>query len=74
MLECCDLERAIDSGQFTTLVEVLVAVRARALAISETLARQGRVARDQTPAIDICPPSNQAPSNALAIKMDWIEQ
>jgi hypothetical protein len=41
MLECCDLERGIDSGQFTTLVEVLLAVRARALVINEELANEG---------------------------------
>lgn len=41
MLESVDIERAIESGQFKTLDDVLVNVRARAAAIDANLRRAG---------------------------------
>lgn len=41
MREACDLEMAIESGELRSLDDVLRAVRARSLAISEALSTEG---------------------------------
>ncbi|WP_274643930.1 hypothetical protein [Pseudomonas serbica] len=41
MSEACDIERAIESGQITSLSGVLEYVQARSLTISEALSSQG---------------------------------
>jgi hypothetical protein len=41
MSEACDIERAIESGQITSLSGVLAFVQARSLTISEALSSQG---------------------------------
>lgn len=41
MSEACDIERAIESGQITSLDDALRFVRARSLTISEALSSQG---------------------------------
>jgi len=37
MMECCDIERAIETGQFKTLADVLEAVKARAKNLNKEL-------------------------------------
>jgi hypothetical protein len=51
MSEACDLERAIESGEITSLEGVLKVVRARALAISEELSSQGFIGGRRAPDI-----------------------
>lgn len=41
MIACCDIERAIESGQFKTLREVLDAVKASAEHLNSELLRHG---------------------------------
>lgn len=53
MSEACDLERAIESGEITTLDGVLHAVRARSLAISEALSSQGFIGGRRTPSVQL---------------------
>ncbi len=47
MMESCDIELAIESGQFKTVEDILSAVRARSLHINGQLLKVGAIDRNR---------------------------